>query len=95
MTIASLSIYNYRAGTLQEGASNEFVRLFASGHGVLRRAFGFSSTEVPVWMFRTGLSPAVPDAARTPRRRLDEILTTTPGPTGIESDTRREAFGGG
>jgi molybdopterin/thiamine biosynthesis adenylyltransferase/nitroreductase len=95
MTIGSLSIYNYRAGTLQAGASNEFVQLFASGYAVLRRAFGFSSAETPVWMFRTGLSPALPDAARTPRRRLDEILTISPGPTGIESAARREAFGGG
>ena len=95
MTIGSLSIYNYRAGTLQMGASNEFVRLFASGLAVLRRAFGFSSSEVPVWMFRTGLSPALPEAARTPRRRLEEILTISPEPSGIQSDSRRQAFGGG
>jgi nitroreductase len=75
MTIASCSVYNSVTGALPPDALPEFVKLFRNGLSVLRRAFGFDEPDIPVWMFRTGLSPVLPQAARTRRLDLAQILT--------------------
>jgi hypothetical protein len=38
-------------------------------------SFSLKKKELPLWMFRTGISPRLPDASRTLRREVDEVLT--------------------
>lgn len=75
MSIASGSVYNAYSDALPPDARPEFVLLFRRGLAVLRRAFGFSEEEIPVWMFRSGLSPSFPEGARARRLPLEKILT--------------------
>jgi len=74
MTIQSLPVYHAATGGLREGTPAESVDLFVQGRGVLERAFGHAPDELPVWMFRTGLSPG-PLPLRTPRLPLARILS--------------------
>jgi hypothetical protein len=73
--IQSLQLYALAHGGLAPGTRPEFIELFERGRGVVSRAFGLEGEELPVWMFRTGLSPPLPADARTLRLPLERILT--------------------
>ena len=75
MSIASGSVYNATSGALPPDARPEFVLLFRRGLALLRRTFRFSEEEIPVWMFRSGRSPTLPERARARRLPLEKIFT--------------------
>jgi hypothetical protein len=74
MTIQSLPVYHAATTGLRPGTPAEDADLFLEGRGVLERAFGHGPDELPVWMFRTGISPG-PLPLRTPRLPLPRVLS--------------------
>jgi hypothetical protein len=75
LTNPAIHVYNRAAGGLHPATRPELAALFRRGEGLLARAFGYGSGELPVWLFRAGLSPALPAHLRAPRRALAEIFS--------------------
>jgi hypothetical protein len=44
------------------------------GEPVLREYFGYGANEIPIWIFRTGISAGFPKQHLTPRLDIDELL---------------------
>lgn len=74
-TLPSLMAYNAAVGGLPASTRPELASLFRRGRGVLTRAFDVPQDEVPVWMFRTGISTPLPGPQRALRLPLDRVLT--------------------
>jgi hypothetical protein len=77
LTISSLSLYNRKIGVLDEKSEKLFGTGYAEGENVMRRAFSIPAESMPVWMFRTGRSSALPAAWFTRRKGLESILQIT------------------
>jgi hypothetical protein len=75
LTNPAIHIYNRAAGGLHPATRPELAELFRRGEGLLARAFGYPPGELPVWLFRTGLSPALPAHLRARRRPLADIFS--------------------
>jgi hypothetical protein len=69
LAVAAIGVYNAHVAALPSGTLPRFRELFLSGEATLRAAFGFSETETPAWLFRTGRASIdpLPATARTPR----------------------------
>lgn len=81
LTHPAISVYSLAQGALLPGTSPDFISLFQQGRGVLARAFGWSRTELPVWLMRIGVSPPLPPRMRTLRLPASSVLTfQEPGP---------------
>jgi hypothetical protein len=74
MTIQALPVYHAATAELRPGTPADLVALFRDGRSILERAFGYASSELPVWMFRTGRSPLPPPAQRTRRLPKERIF---------------------
>jgi len=68
--IHSLAIDPLLSADFPPGLSDFYAR----GQGLLRRAFGFSSPELPVWLFRTGRAFQHPFSPGTPRLPVERVL---------------------
>jgi hypothetical protein len=77
LTISSLSIYNKNIGVLDEDSRRLFAVRYEEGERILRRAFGIPRDSMPVWMFRTGRSSALPTNWLTRRKGLETALQFT------------------
>lgn len=75
ISLQSIFARAYLAGEPPPGTKPEFAALFRCGPAILARAFGCEPGELPLWLFRTGLSPAPTAELRTLRRSVDRILT--------------------
>ncbi len=76
MTIQSLPVYHAATVGLRAGTPADLVALFRDGRATLERAFEYPSNELPVWMFRAGISPASPLRERTRRLPIERIFTS-------------------
>ncbi len=76
LAISSLSVYNARIGVLDAESEALFKKQAPGGETILRRAFGIPESETPVWLFRTGLSTALPPSWITPRRDSLDLAKT-------------------
>jgi len=56
LTLGSLSIYDYFTGSVPKETPPRFMESFAAGRSLYQKTFGLQASEVPVWLFRTGLS---------------------------------------
>ncbi|HZU22434.1 MAG TPA: hypothetical protein VE998_06340 [Terriglobales bacterium] len=74
LTLSSLCLYNFKAGVLDAESVRLFGAGYAKGEGVLRKAFSIPDKNVLVWMFRTGISSALPPGWITPRKMLENML---------------------
>lgn len=77
LTNPAIHVYNLATSGLHPATRTEFVELFRGGGAVLRRAFGYPDGELPVWIFRAGLSEPVPDRLRAPHRRVEDVLSVS------------------
>ena len=75
----SLSSLNAYLASVTDLIAPSAAPFFREGRAVLQRAFGLGSSELPIWMFRTGLSPKLPDGMRTLRRAVDDVLEVATG----------------
>lgn len=57
-------------GILPHDVPESSRRVFSRGREILLRSFQAQQDDFPVWMFRTGRSPALPENMRTRRRSL-------------------------
>jgi nitroreductase len=53
----------------------KWLDLFKEGETLLRREFGISDEEVPIWMIRTGISGPQPEACKTLRFPVSKVLS--------------------
>jgi hypothetical protein len=74
MANPSLHVFQHAAGVLPQDYPAPSVRTFARGRKVLSDSFGISPEEIPAWMFRTGVSSALPANWRTLRRPLSDVV---------------------
>jgi hypothetical protein len=52
--------------------------LFRAGLPLFRRAFSLEEGEIPVWLFRAGISTPLPARCRAPRLPLERVLRLAP-----------------
>lgn len=71
LSLSSLYAFLASATGLIEPDAAPFFR---NGGEILRRTFGMDAGERPIWMFRAGVSPAMPESMRTLRRPVGEVL---------------------
>jgi hypothetical protein len=74
LTIASTLAYAAQEGVLNKSTFKGWIEFFENGATVLQHAFAIPAGREVVWMFRTGLSPELPEAMRTLRRPISEVL---------------------
>lgn len=72
MANPSLHVLQTVAEVIPEDYPEASKRVFAEGRDILVRAFGCWEGEIPAWMFRTGVSPALPEEMRTLRRTIED-----------------------
>ena len=75
LTLASMLAYTSAVAELPAWVAPDLRALLRGGRGVLARAFGMGDEELPVWMFRTGISGPLPERLRTLRLPVDRVLT--------------------
>jgi hypothetical protein len=76
LTISSLLMYNAKRGLLDLETRQLFGARFTDGERLFRREFKIPDAFEPVWLYRTGLSGALPASWMTLRRDIDRTLTT-------------------
>lgn len=76
LSFASTSVADFLSNALPDGTSDAERNHLRKGFDVLGEAFGLEEDEIPLWIFRTGVSEPMPKALRTVRRRTDEVLVT-------------------
>ncbi|MFO0757417.1 MAG: hypothetical protein U0359_13050 [Byssovorax sp.] len=76
MTIQALPVYHAATADLRPGTPPSDIGLFRDARPLLERAFGYPQGELPVWMFRTGLSSPPPPSQRTRRLPLTRIFSS-------------------
>ncbi len=74
LSFSSTSLGDLVSGAFHSDASEEEIQHFSEGLKIVRDNFDLKSDEIPVWIFRTGLSKPLPNDHRTPRLPLHEIL---------------------
>ena len=72
--LSLLSFYK-KAGVNIEGVPDTFWQSIHQGFGVMQRLFGLASSEIPLWLFRTGISSPMPDKVRTLRLKFIDIFS--------------------
>jgi hypothetical protein len=80
--VQSLFAHAFAEGRPAPGTLPDFIDLFRRGPSLLARAFGLDAGEQALWLFRTGLSPALPAKLRTRRLPVEKLLTWTAPPAG-------------
>lgn len=73
--VQSLFAHAFAEGDPAPGTLPEFVELFRGGPATIARAFGLAANERPLWLFRVGLSPAMPALLRTKRLPVEKVLS--------------------
>lgn len=74
LTLSSLYVHCANAGLMDGFLAPEWIDLYRSGEPAIREAFSLPPTQTPVWMFRTGLSSALPESWRTLRLELTDLF---------------------
>jgi hypothetical protein len=74
LTLSSLYVRCANAGLMDGFLTPDWINLYRSGEPVIRQAFSLPQTQTPVWMFRTGLSSALPESRRTLRLEQTDLL---------------------
>jgi hypothetical protein len=74
MSLSAL-ITHYQTLGVAEQIHPTLPELGKQGREALRRHFGYSQNEIPLWVFRTGLSAGFPKQHLTLRLETDELLT--------------------
>lgn len=70
----SLSSLNAYLASVTDEIEPSAAWFFRDGRWILSRAFSVEAGELPIWMFRAGTSPALPEAMRTMRLRVEDVL---------------------
>lgn len=73
MSFSSSSIADLASGAVVNFTDEEY-ETFRVGRPIVQENFEMSANETPVWMFRTGLSAALPKENRVPRRPVSSFL---------------------
>ncbi len=76
MSFVSSTIADMLSGAFDQ-ASSEEKEHFQKGLAIIRENFNLKDDEIPVWMFRTGVSTLLPEESRTRRLSVDQVLTET------------------
>lgn len=77
LTLQSMPIYNLAQEGLPVGIPPEFPELYRRGRRLLEQDFGYSSGELPAWLFRTGLTRPMASRCRTVRLPVERMLSFT------------------
>lgn len=75
MTSAVFPVYDLATGAFpKDKIRPDYYELFEKGREILKRAFGFSTEEIPVVLFRTGKSNPLPESCRRFHLPIDQIF---------------------
>lgn len=75
ISLQSVFAHQASVGEPPPGMRPEFAALFRRGPAILARAFDCAPGEMPLWLFRTGISRAPTAELRTLRRSVERVLT--------------------
>lgn len=75
ISVQSVFAHYASTGGSPPGMRPEFAALFRRGPAILARALGCAPGEIPLWLFRTGISPAPTAERRTLRLPVERRLT--------------------
>ncbi len=74
LSAASIPVFDLHCEHLTPHASKEFEAFFKQGKHDLKKWFQTAKNELPLMVFRTGLSGPQEKKARTLRRDIDDVL---------------------
>lgn len=74
MSYCSTSIANIELSLLNGELSKDAYQTFFEGKSIVQENFNMNENEIPVWMFRTGVSESLPLDQRTSRRIVSSFL---------------------
>lgn len=74
ISFSCLPIYQQANGRSAPVGHEQWDEISAIGKDIMARHFGYPATELPIWIFRTGLVTRQAPAAKAMRRHLEDIL---------------------
>lgn len=74
MSLSCLPIYQRAAGRRAPAGHAQLDEISSMGKDIMARHFGYPANELPVWIFRTGLTTPQPFGAKALRRKVEDIL---------------------
>lgn len=74
LSFSSSSIADLVSGALTTNQAE--VSFFSNGKNILQKTFSMQANDIPVWMFRTGLSGPLPAEMRTKRKSVANLLVS-------------------